>query len=165
MNIIVRAFTKSDTLAVTAIWNEVVEDGVAYPQEETLSEAAGFEFFTSQSYTGVAVDKNSGEVCGMYILHPNNVGRCRHICNASYAVSSKFRGRHVGEALVRNCLDKARELGFKIMQFNAVVASNAPALALYKKLGFTQLGVIPGGFRLKDGTYEDIVLHYLVLNS
>lgn len=164
MNITVRAFQKSDTLPIAAIWNEVVEDGVAFPQEEILGEEAGLQFFTSQSYTGVAVDKGSGEICGMYILHPNNVGRCGHICNASYAVSSKFRGRHVGEALVRDCLDKARALGFKIMQFNAVVASNTPALALYKKLGFTQLGVIPGGFRLKDGTYADIIPHYLVLN-
>ena len=34
------------------------------------------------------------------------------------------------------------------------------ALALYKKLGFTQLGVIPGGFLNKDGEYEDIIPHY-----
>ena len=46
------------------------------------------------------------------------------------------------------------------MQFNAVVADNAPALALYKSLGFVQLGVIPGGFRKKDGTYADIIPHY-----
>ena len=37
------------------------------------------------------------------------------------------------------------------------------ALALYKKLGFTQLGVILGGFLNKDGEYEDIIPHYHVL--
>ena len=88
------------------------------------------------------------------------MGRCGHICNASYAVASRARGRGLGEALVRHCLDKAKELGFGILQFNAVVSSNTPALNLYRKLGFTQLGTIPGGFLMKDGNYQDIIPHY-----
>ena len=114
------------------------------------------------SFTGIAIGED-GAVLGLYILHPNNVGRCGHICNASYAVHTGSRGRHVGEALVRHCLQKGRELGFRILQFNAVVASNTPALRLYEKLGFTRLGTIPGGFLMKDGGYEDIVLHYHLL--
>ena len=74
-----------------------------------------------------------------------------------------LRGRHIGEKLVVHCLDKARELGFRILQFNAVVASNESALHLYQKLGFIRLGVIPGGFRLKDGGYADIIPHYKLL--
>lgn len=31
---------------------------------------------------------------------------------------------------------------------------------LYERLGFTQLGVIPKGFRMKDGHYEDICPYY-----
>lgn len=71
-----------------------------------------------------------------------------------------MRGKHIGEILVRHSLAKAKELGFGVMQFNAVVASNKPALALYEKLGFVRLGTIPKGFRMKDGSYEDIVPHY-----
>ena len=67
------------------------------------------------------------------------------------------------ELLVRHSMAKGRALGFRILQFNAVVKSNAPALALYAKIGFTPLGVIPGGFLAKDGTYEDIVPHYIEL--
>ena len=100
---------------------------------------------------------------GLYILHPNNIGRCGHICNASYAVKKGLRGQHIGEKLVTDCMEKGKELGFKILQFNAVVRSNEYALRLYKKLGFVQLGIIPGGFLMKDGTYEDIILHYHVL--
>lgn len=70
---------------------------------------------------------------------------------------------HIGEALVRHCLQKGKELGFRILQFNAVVAANTPALNLYKKLGFVQLGVIPGGFLMKDGHYEDIIPQYRIL--
>ena len=137
-------------------------DGIAFPQEELLDEASGDEFFTGQSFTGLALDE-SGMVIGLYILHPNNVGRCGHISNASYAVSSAVRGRHIGEKLVLHSLDKGRELGFKILQFNAVVVSNIHARHLYKRLGFVELGVIPGGFRMPDGTFADIVPQYHLL--
>lgn len=131
-----------------------------FPQEEYLTERSGLEFFKSQSYTGIAYDEETGDIVGLYILHPNNVGRCGHICNASYAVKSTQRGKHIGEILVTDCLKKAKEIGYGVLQFNAVVATNQYALKLYKKLGFVQLGVIPKGFRMKDGTYEDIIPHY-----
>ena len=74
-----------------------------------------------------------------------------------------MRGLHIGEKLVLDCLAEAKRAGFSIMQFNAVVASNTHARHLYERLGFTQLGVIPGGFRMKDGHYEDICPYYHTL--
>ena len=154
----IRQFEDRDIEQAREIWNEIVRDGVAFPQLEELDTQSGLDFFHSQSFTGVC-DEN-GELLGLYILHPNNLGRCGHICNASYAVASRARGRGVGEALVLHCLKTAKELGFRIMQFNAVVSNNTTALRLYAKLGFTQLGVIPGGFLMKDGSYQDIIPHY-----
>ena len=159
----IKRLEKSDIKQAIDIWNGVVIDGIAFPQTELLNEVSGLEFFNSQSFTGLAYDENFGEIVGLYILHPNNVGRCGHIANASYAVKKDKRGQGIGELLVKNCLIKAKELGFKILQFNAVVATNTSALKLYKKLGFTQLGVIPKGFLLKDGNYEDIIPHYIEL--
>ena len=162
MEAAVREYCSEDVLSAVEIWNEIVRAGNAFPQIDLLDEKTGDEFFKSQSYTGIAADEN-GEIVGLYILHPNNVGRCGHICNASYAVRSGLRGNHIGETLVRDCIVTAKRLGFGILQFNAVVRSNKPALALYKKLGFVQLGVIPKGFLMKDGTYEDIIPHYIEL--
>ncbi len=82
--IIIREFEKRDLSDLIFIWNEVVEEGVAFPQEEYLDHENGQLFFDSQSYTGVA--DFAGRIAGLYILHPNNIGRCGHICNASYAV-------------------------------------------------------------------------------
>ena len=160
MDIFVRAYEEKDLPEMREIWNEVVEEGIAFPQDEPLSEDGAREFFAGQSYTGVAEDRESGGVLGLYILHPNNVGRCGHICNASYAVSSRYRGQHIGEKLVRDCLLQGRLHGFRVLQFNAVVRTNAGARHLYEKLGFVQLGTIPGGFRMKDGHYEDICPYY-----
>ena len=157
--IIVRKYESADLPEMIEIWNEVVREGVAFPQEEELTQKAGAEFFAGQTYASVAVD-SGGAVLGLYILHPNNVGRCAHIANASYAVSSKFRGLHIGEKLVSDCISKAHFCGFKVLQFNAVVESNVHARHLYERLGFKQLGTIPEGFRMKDGSFENICLYY-----
>ncbi len=160
MNIVVREYQDNDLPVMIRIWNEVVEEGIAFPQEEFLDETTGTEFFASQTYNGVAEDAESGRVLGLYILHPNNIGRCGHIGNASYAVSRECRGLHIGEKLVSDSLSQAKAHGFGVMQFNAVVASNIHARHLYERLGFVQLGTIPKGFRMKDGYYEDICPYY-----
>lgn len=160
MDIKIREYTGKDSEAVRKIWNEVITDGVAFPQEDLLTEDNADAFFRSQTYTGVAEDRESGEIVGMYILHPNNVGRCGHICNASYAVRKDIRGEHIGEKLVKDCLVKAHEKGFRILQFNAVVANNIHAIHLYERLGFTRIGTVEGGFHMPDGAYEDIILFY-----
>lgn len=159
---VIREFNSNDIDQMISIWNEVVEDGIAFPQEELLNGESGLAFFSAQTYCGVGVN-DDGTILGLYILHPNNVGRCGHICNASYAVSSDCRGQHIGEKLVKDCIKKAKECGFMILQFNAVVESNTHARHLYERIGFSQLGVIPKGFRMKDGRYENICPYYIML--
>ena len=131
---------------------------MAFPQEEDLTAEVGNAFFKEQTYTGIAENTETGEVVGLYILHPNNIGRCGHISNASYAVRRDIRGEHIGEKLVLDCLRMAKEKGFRVMQFNAVVASNTHVLHLYERIGFTKLGVIPGGFRLPDTATDETSL-------
>lgn len=162
--IIIRPYDKADCQPVMEIWNSVVREGIAFPQVDELTIEEADAFFSSQSYTGVAVDDKTNDVLGLYILHPNNVGRCGHICNTSYAVKEGMRGLHIGELLVKDSLQVGGRLGFRILQFNAVVASNIHALHLYERIGFTQLGRIPQGFLMKDGHYEDIILHYIKLD-
>jgi GNAT superfamily N-acetyltransferase len=151
MNIDIRAYDQKDIAEAIYIWNEVVQDGIAFPQMDLLTESSGDRFFSEQSFTGIAHDQDRKEIVGLYILHPNNVGRCGHISNASYAVKKGLRGHGIGEKLVIHSMSKAKELGFKILQFNAVVKSNKHALQLYEKLGFVKLGTIPNGFLMKDG--------------
>lgn len=163
MDIVIREYQEKDLGEMIEIWNEIVEEGNAFPQEELLNLESARDFFAAQTYTGVATDAQTQKIYGLYILHPNNIGRCGHICNASYAVRSDSRGLHIGEKLVLDCMKQGREHGFSVLQFNAVVATNIHARHLYERLGFTQLGTIPKGFRMKDGHYEDICPYYCVL--
>lgn len=154
----VRPYTAADLPQMLSIWNEIVEEGIAFPQEETLDLETGAAFFAQQTHTAVA--EENGQIFGLYILHPNNVGRCGHICNASYAVRRDARGRHIGEQLVLDCLAQGKAHGFRVLQFNAVVESNIHARHLYERLGFIQLGTIAGGFRMKNGDYVNICPYY-----
>lgn len=160
MTIIIRQYGKQDICEMTRIWNEVVDEGIAFPQIDYLTESSAKKFFAAQTYSAVAVDKETGKIQGLYILHPNNIGRCGHICNASYAVSSSTRGFHIGYRLVEDSLVQAKACGFGVLQFNAVVESNIHARNLYKRLGFIELGTVPCGFLMKDGHYENICLYY-----
>lgn len=163
MAVVIRKYTEADLPHMITIWNEIVEEGMAFPEEESLTIHTARSFFAEQSYTGVAVEND--EIVGLYTVHPNNVGRCGHIANASYGVQTGKRGKNIGEKMVLHSLEVAGTLGFRIMQFNAVVATNKGAIHLYKKLGFTPLGVIPKGFKQKDGTYVDIIPFYIEIET
>ena len=163
MNIVFIEYKEEYANEALTIWNEIVEQGDAFPQDTAMGLEESIAFFNSQSKTVLALDKDENKILGLYILHPNNVGRCGHICNASYAVTNKARGLGIGRKLVEDCIIRAKALGFRILQFNAVVANNIPALNLYKSLGFKQLGIIPKGFKNKNGDYDDIIPHYIEL--
>ena len=112
MSITVREYEENDIKGMISVWNEVVRDGVAFPQTEELDFESGKKFFAEQTCCPIATDEN-GEILGMYILHPNNVGRCGHICNASYAVSSSSRGKGVGRKLVSIALSVLKNTASK----------------------------------------------------
>lgn len=159
---IIRKFRPGDTEAAAEIWNEVIRDGNAFAEEEYLTREEASMLFSTQSYVGIAEDEN-GVIVGAYILHPNYQGRLGGICNASFVVKKDHRGNHIGEKLVKDCIEKARATGFRIMQFNAVIESNTYARHLYERLGFIQSGTVPAGFQLKNGRYENICQYYLEL--
>ncbi len=161
MDCLIKEYKDEDIEGMMKLWNAVVEKGEAFPQTDLMNLEEARLFFKEQIFSGVA--KSLEKVIGIYILHPNNVGRCGHIANASYAVNDEAKGLGIGEKLVIHSLVTAKEKGFKIMQFNAVVATNVPAIKLYEKLGFIRLGSVPNGFKMKSGDFEDIVLFYIEL--
>ena len=64
----VRKFTSNDIPSMRSIWNEIVKEGNAFPQEtEFENDEEAFQFFKNQTYTAVAEEK--GIILGLYILH------------------------------------------------------------------------------------------------
>ncbi len=144
-------------------WNDVLEDGVAFPGLDLFDTSSFKEYLLQQSKVTCMYDNDI--LLGYYIVHPNNIGRCSHVANASYVMLKASRGKHLGKSLVKQSLIDAKHLGFKGMQYNAVVASNENALHIYDSLGFIRVGIIPKGFLLKNGTYSDMYVMYKGLDD
>jgi L-amino acid N-acyltransferase YncA len=133
------------------IWpflREICADGETFSYPTDISEAQGRDFWMlpSPGRTVVAVDA-SGTVVGTAKMNPNQMGNAGHVSSASFMVDPAHSGRGVGRALCVEALRWAAEQGYRAMQFNAVVESNAPAVALYESLGFRVIGTVPEGFR------------------
>lgn len=80
-------------------------------------------------------------------LAPTTLTLDTHVASATYVVSPAAQGKGIGRALVEHSIAKAQSDGFMAMQFNYVVATNSPAVELYKKLGFAIVGTLPKAFR------------------
>ncbi len=156
MNIEMRSLRQADLKQATDIWNFIVEEANSFPGDQVLCEAEAAAMFAQQTETVCAFQGD--EVVGLYILHPNNIGRCGHIANASFGVKPAYRGQGIGRQLVEDCLKRSQDNHFMGLQFNAVVASNYPAITLYLKLGFKIIGTIKDGYRLKDNRYVDTLI-------
>ena len=154
----IRDAQEKDLPQIVEVFNEVIDEGVAFPWEEDFTIETGRSFFFSQDACRVAVSEDD-TVLAVAIVHPNAIGRSGHIANGSYAVSSKCRGQHIGDKLVRDSLEVAKNLGYRLMQFNAVVLSNIHAQHLYERIGFEKVGCVKGGFRNVDGNYEDMFIY------
>ena len=155
----IRRAADADFDAMWPIFRAIVAGGDTYaflpdaPREEAIAYWLG-----PGSTCYVAED--DGRVVGMYKIVQNQRGLGSHVANASFMVDPSCSGKGVGRQMGEHCLDEARRMGFLAMQFNFVVSTNEPAVALWKKLGFTIIGTIPKAFRHSALGYVDAyVMH------
>ena len=159
-DLLVRPIEDADWEQFLPVFREVVASGesYAYPDDLTSDEARALWVEPPPGTTVVAVDA-SGVVLGSAKTGPNRPGRGAHVATASFMVSSAARGRGVGRLLGTWVLDWARAQGFSSMQFNAVVETNTAAVALWKELGFTVVGTVPGAF--ESASHGRVGLHVM----
>lgn len=108
--------------------------------------------------------KSYDEIVGFYILHDNFPGRGNHISNALFAVREKYRCMGIGKQLGEHSLKTSRVYGYKAMQFNSVVSTNAASIHLWENLGFSRVGQIKGAFMQDDMNAVDIYIYYKMLD-
>ena len=159
MELELRDYRNTEIKEVLPIWNEVVEEGGSFPFTDFFDEESLGRLLDHEVQARVVCA--DGRVVAMYVMAANLPGRCSSIANATYLVKKEYRGMHIGEMMVKDSLKEAKAYGFRMMQFNGVVDSNIHARHLYERCGFHEVGVIPKGFRVKDGHYEDM---HIMLN-
>lgn len=106
------------------------------------------------------VTRHNGKIAGSYYLKPNAAGPASHICNCGYMVAADFQGQGIARALCNHSQEIAMDLGFKAMQFNSVLATNAAAIHLWKSLGFSIIGTIPDAYNHKQSGFVDAFIMY-----
>jgi L-amino acid N-acyltransferase YncA len=158
----IRPATKADEDAIWDIFHAVVSPSDTYVFAPDISrEDAMAYWFRSDTHTYV-VD-TEGRVAGTYILRPNQPGLGSHVANAAFMVSPSARGLRIGRRMGEHCLDEARRLGFRAMQFNFVVSTNEPAVRLWQRLGFSIVGTLPGAFCHPEHGFVDAYVMFRTL--
>lgn len=157
--LVVRRDTPADADALWAILGPVIAAGETYAYSPDLTrDAALAAWHPAGGHTFVA--ELEGRIAGTYLLKANQAGPGSHVANCGYMVASWARGRGLGEALCRHSLDRARELGFRAMQFNSVVSTNRTAIAVWQRCGFSIVGTVPQAFAHPSAGRVDIhVMH------
>ena len=146
----IRPLAPRDHERIAELAREVVETGAEFVYD-TVDGVLGY-WIGPEVHTFVLEDE--GVVAGTYALKANYVDRGSHVANAGYMVARSHRGRGIGRELGEHSIATARALGFRAMQFNMVVATNA-ALELWRRLGFRTVGTLPGAFRHADEGFVD----------
>ncbi len=88
MKISFRNYEKEDVLLLKDMWNEVIEDGMSFPQIEPYDTESFSKVLEEE--TAVVCMCVDGEIAGYYTLHPNIIGRCSHVANISYLIGKNF---------------------------------------------------------------------------
>ncbi|RBQ10524.1 GNAT family N-acetyltransferase [Micromonospora sp. LHW51205] len=155
----IRTATPADWPLIWPFLREIVAAGETYtwPPDVTQEQARRLWMPGPPARTVVAVAPD-GTVLGSAKLAPNQGGPGDHVANASFMVAPAAAGHGVGRALAGHVLAAARADGYRAMQFNAVVATNTRAVALWRSLGFAVIGRVPEGFRHPTRGYVDLLV-------
>jgi L-amino acid N-acyltransferase YncA len=163
MTLAIARATDGDWPRIWPVWHEVVAPGDTYtfPTDSTSEDGRRLWMPASPAQTWIATDAEAPDlVLGTYLLKPNQTGPGSHVANAGFMVGSAARGRGLGRALAEHCITQARLAGYLGMQFNAVVANNHRAIALWHSLGFETVGTVPRAFRHpRDGLVDLLVMY------
>jgi L-amino acid N-acyltransferase YncA len=155
----IRSAADSDGDAVRNIFQEVVTAGDTYAFDPKMSREEALAYWFGAG-THACVAENDRRVVGAYILKANQAGPGAHVANAAFMVAQDARGLGVGRKMAEHSLTEARRLGFRAMQFNFVVSTNASAIHLWQQLGFKIVGILPGAFRHPLAGYVDVYVMF-----
>jgi L-amino acid N-acyltransferase YncA len=145
--VVIRDAGEEDWPAIWPLIREVAAARETYTYPEDIDERTAKDIWTGPANSRVLVAVSAdGRVLGTAKMGPNQRGPGAHMASASFMVSADARGLGVGRALGEAVLVAARAAGFRAMQFNAVVETNAPAVKLWRSLGFDIIGTVPEAF-------------------
>jgi GNAT superfamily N-acetyltransferase len=158
---LIRDATDDDWPQIWPFMRQIVTAGDTYAYDPQMDEATARQLWMvgPPGRTVVAVQEG-GTVVGTAGMYANRPGPGSHVASASFMVDPVAAGRGVGRALGEEVLAWARATGFRAIQFNAVVETNARAVTLWRSLGFEIIGTVPEAFHHPTDGYVGLHIMY-----
>ena len=137
----------------------MIRAGESYALDRDMTERAALDYwFGADKETYLAEDDQT--IVGSYFIRPNQAGGGSHACNCGYLTAARVAGRGVGRRMCLHSMERARERGYRAMQFNFVISANERAVKLWLSLGFEIVGRLPEAFQHPErGLVEALVMH------
>ena len=165
MTIRIREYQPDDWPRVWTMMEPVIRAGETYPYAMDMDSDGAHAMWIEKTDRVYVAEDEEGDLLGTYYIAPNQPTLGAHVANCGYLVSERARGRGIATRLGEHSLVEAAKLGYRAMQFNLVVNTNAASHHIWKKLGFRAVGTLDGAFlHAKDG-YVDATVYYKVLVS
>ena len=155
----IRPFHEKDADTVWAILEPMIRAGETYPLPRDMDRESALAYWLSPAHE-VFVAEDNDEIVGTYFLKANQKGGGAHVANCGYITARHATGRGVARAMCAHSLDRARERGFRAMQFNFVVSINERAVRLWQSSGFEIVGRLPGAFQHPTLGFVDAFVMY-----
>ncbi len=155
--------TESDREAIWEILEPIIRSGETYTLPRDMSKQKALQYwFAADKETFVW--KEDGAVLGTYFLKANQLGGGAHVANCGYVTSPAAQGRGIARQMCLHSLERAKERGFRAMQFNFVVSTNERAIKLWTSLGFNIVGRLPLAFEHPTLGFVDALVMYRQLS-
>ena len=156
----IRPLSEADWPAVWLLMEPVIRAGDTYPYaiDMTIDDARQM-WMEIPAATYVAEDAE-GRILGTYYVKPNQPTLGAHVANCGYMVAEHARGRGIATQMCEHSLDEALRMGYRAMQYNLVVKTNAASVHLWQKMGFAIVGTLPGAFNHAEHGYVDAYVMY-----
>jgi len=157
--VLIRPATDGDADAIWAVMEPIIRAGETYTLPRDMDRDSALAYWLSPERE-VFVAEDHAEIVGTYCLQANQKGGGAHVANCGYMTAGSAVGRGIARAMCAHSLDRARERGFRAMQFNFVISTNERAVRLWQSLGFETVGSLPNAFLHPTKGYVDAYIMY-----
>jgi ribosomal protein S18 acetylase RimI-like enzyme len=155
----IRPAAENDDKALWAILEPAFRAGETYPIPRDVSFETALAYWRAPGHA-VFVFEEGAELLGTYYLRANQLGGGGHVANCGYITAPAARGKGIARAMCEDSVARAREMGFRAMQFNFVVSTNEDAVHLWQRCGFEIVGRVPGAFEHPSRGFVDALVMF-----
>ena len=164
MDIIYREVEVTDAEAMIEFLNKVggESDNLSFSKDSLKltreSEEKFISHFKSNKKNIMLVCELGGKIVANASLERNRIQRYSHRAELSIVVAREVWGRGIGSKLMELLLNFAKESEIEIVYLE-VRSDNERAISLYRKFGFSTIGIYKKFFKINEKYYDALLMN------